>query len=247
MNWHTLRAFAATAAAGATVTTLGLLGGGVAGATARPSAQPALYTQSVAGYKTGGWNFRYIAATVKVPASQPVAANSGVAAISLDRGNDYLAMISVKAGGGWGTVAFYEKNFAIGKFHLTPKVGDVLQISIYRDKWTGKDHFAVTDTTTGKSREEVVATPATLVPRHATFGCWIGNAQVIRPPADVRLWAFKDAALTSYNGAHGTTVGPWTTHQLIDTTTGTPTGAIVMYPSYAWNSGANFSVWLNRR
>jgi hypothetical protein len=39
-------------------------------------------------------------------------------------------------------------------------------------------------------------------------------------------------------------LGPWTTQMLVDTTTGTAQGQVVMSPSNLWNAGQNFGVWL---
>ena len=39
------------------------------------------------------------------------------------------------------------------------------------------------------------------------------------PTADSGLWQFTDSAVTTYNGAHGAMTGPWTTSEVVDTTT----------------------------
>ena len=43
---------------------------------------------------------------------------------------------------------------------------------------------------------------------------------------------------------HGTLTGPWTTTEIVDTTTGNSAGAVVINPNVLWNSGQNFGVWL---
>lgn len=50
--------------------------------------------------------------------------------------------------------------------------------------------------------------------------------------------------MTTYSGVHGTLLGPWTTYQVIDTTTGTAAGAVVISSPVLWNNGQNFGVWL---
>lgn len=249
MNKRLMRTIAAVTSAGAAVVGLGMMGGAAAAAPVPTATVPAYYSTSFAGYQTGGYNMRFVAATVTVPAAAKETAGTDVAQISLFRGDEYLAQIAVMPGGGKGTVQFLDKGFAAGKFNLVPKVGDELGISIYRDQRTGRDQFVVTDLRikTGKviSVERLVQTPKALVPRHASLGCGIDNGQVITPAQDMRLWLFKDAALTTYNGVKGAVFGPWTTHQILDTVTGTPAGAIVMHPSYPWNNAHNFGLWLN--
>jgi hypothetical protein len=61
--------------------------------------------------------------------------------------------------------------------------------------------------------------------------------------SNTRLWAFKDTRLTSFNGTHGTILGPWATHRIIGTRGGAPTGTVVLWPSNPWNNGHNFTVW----
>jgi hypothetical protein len=50
--------------------------------------------------------------------------------------------------------------------------------------------------------------------------------------------------VTTYTGTHGSLTGNWTTSQVIDTTSGTPSGHVVFSPSFLFNSGANFGAWL---
>jgi hypothetical protein len=64
------------------------------------------------------------------------------------------------------------------------------------------------------------------------------------PRSDARLWRFADSHLTTYTGAHGTIVGPWTTSKMIDTSSGTLMGRTVASPSGLRNGGQNFGVWL---
>ena len=72
----------------------------------------------------------------------------------------------------------------------------------------------------------------------------IDNTAVTTPTADIRLWQFTGSHVTTYTGAHGTVLGPWTTQMLVDTTTGTARGRVVMSPSSLWHAGQNFGVWL---
>ncbi len=70
MNSFIVRSFAAVVTAGAAATALSM----PAGAAARPAhrTMPVIYDQSSAGYVSSGWRFRFVAATLKVPAPQNI-------------------------------------------------------------------------------------------------------------------------------------------------------------------------------
>jgi hypothetical protein len=72
----------------------------------------------------------------------------------------------------------------------------------------------------------------------------VDNSKVTAPAMDTRLWAFTGSHLTTYSGVHGTLLGPWVTSEVVDTLTGTSSGAIVTDAPVLWNTGQNFSVWL---
>jgi hypothetical protein len=246
MKTRLARAFCAVATAGITAATLGLAG--AAAATQAPtSLTPPVYTTSNAGYTTGGgWHFRYVQATVTVPALQKAAGNNAIAGIGLYSGSKYLAEIMVRAGGGWGSVRYADVGYGGGPFrHIMPRVGDVITISIYRNQWNGRDLFTLYDARNGKVSDEVLATPASVVPMHATVNCWIDNSKVQAPKQDLRIWLFKDVRVTSYNGTQGTLFSRWSTYKMFDTTTGTAGGTTVMYPGDVYPDGQTFAVWLN--
>lgn len=239
------RAFLAVATAGAAFTALAFTGAGLAGASTH-AAIPAIYNQGSAGYVTGvAWRIRYAETSVTIPAAQSTAGNNATAAIALvaDTGG-YLATITVTPGGGAGSLGYLDRQFAHGTFHLSPSVGDVVKISIYRDRAGNSDYFTATNLRTGRVQTVGVITSAAVVYNHAALQAAIDNTKVVTPPADVRLWVFKNSRLTSYDGTRGTLFGPWTLQQLVDTTNGTATGAVVMSPSYPSNAGQNFGVWL---
>jgi hypothetical protein len=64
------------------------------------------------------------------------------------------------------------------------------------------------------------------------------------PSGDLRLWQFTNTAVTTTTGVHGTVTGNWTTSQIIDTINGRVGGQVAMSPSFLFNNGANFGVWL---
>ncbi|HVB44263.1 MAG TPA: hypothetical protein VNF47_16375 [Streptosporangiaceae bacterium] len=205
---------------------------------------PNAYTSFYAGYEVGGGRyFRYVATSVKVPACQTVAANSAVANVVL-YGGPNVAQLTVACGGGFDSVTFFDHTFARGFFHLTPGVGDVLRIGIFRDPATNRDNFSVTNTKTGRVQNVSVATSPSVIYRRANISAVIDNAHVTPPAADVMLWQFKDSRVTTFSGDRGSIVGPWTTFKVLDTTTGTVAGTVVMSPSALANSGGDFTLWL---
>jgi hypothetical protein len=244
MNRRIVRAFFAAATAGAIVALLAVMGASSAGAADKPihHSIPVVYSQSTAGYFTSGMRFRFVAATLKVPAPQAVEGNNGPAALSLFS-SKHAATLLVKAGGGAGSIV-YDNGFGSGPVSLTPHVGNILQVSIYRDRATGRDEFVVTNTSTGRTRTVSVATPAWVVYRHASITGSVDNTKTVAPVAAIRLWAFKAVRMTSYNGMRGTVFGPWITSRFIDTTDGTASGNVVLYASNPWHNSQNFGIWM---
>jgi hypothetical protein len=239
--------FIAAAAAAATVTTVGLTSAAAADAAAAPGAAAirTAYSNSFAGYIAGGaWRFRYVATSLPMAACQAPPGNNAEATIALRGPHNEVAHIDLTCGGGFGSVRFGAEEHASGVFHLSPGVGNVLRVSIFRDQATGRDTFTATNTATGRTEKVAVHTPRADIYGQAQLGAFIDNANVTPPPASVRLWVFRNSDITSYNATHGTLVGPWPTFKVTATTTGTSSGTVVMYPTYPSNSGHNFGVWL---
>lgn len=245
----TRRWLRAAAAAGFAASALGLTGAGTAAAvsTAAPSMGSPVYTTSQAGYVTGGGRmFRFAAATVQVPYLRFQAGNNGRADVVLGSRAGPPATLSVAAGGGTGSVS-YRWNSGT-EFHtgyldrVAPAPGNLLRLSVYYDR-LGHVSFTATDTTQGVSQTVRVDVVPVIYTAAGAVGV-IDNATVAAPKSDTRLWAFRDTRVTTYSGVHGTLLGPWTTYQVIDTTTGTAAGAVVISSPVLWNNGQNFGVWL---
>ena len=223
-------------------------------ATATPAGHPAIrasYTRGSAGYVTGGgWRFRYVGASLKIPACRADPASNAGAAISLSGDTRYLpsihtrylASIAVVCGGGAHSVGYFDRRFGSGAFRLSPDVGDVLTIRIYHQ--AGHDYFTATDTTAGTTQTVAVATPAVVVYRHATLLASIHATRRSVAASDLRLWEFRNTSVTSASGKHGTLSGPWATYQLIGTADGTAAGRLTISASYPSGNGRQFSVWL---
>jgi hypothetical protein len=227
----------------------GLHRGRAAGAasTVPQSAGPLIYTTSQAGYVTGGGRlFRFVATTVVVPYLQFQAGNNGSAEVVLGSRVGPPATLRVAAGGGTGSISYV---WSIGtEFHtghlygVAPAPGDLLRLSVYYDR-LGHDFFTATDTTQGVTQTARVDVVPVIYTAAEAAGV-IDNATVAAPKTDTRLWAFSGTRVTTYTGVHGTLLGPWTTYQVIDTTTGTSAGAVVISSPVLWNNGQNFGVWL---
>lgn len=241
MNRFIARTFGAVVTAGAAATALSM----PADAAAQPAhrSMPVAYDQSSAGYVSSGWRFRFVAATLKVPALQSIAGDNGPAEVSLSDGTHPAALL-IQTGGGAGSIT-YDNGFGHGTVPLAPRAGNILRLSIYRDQAAGRDVFAVSNTSTGRSWTAPVATPAGIVYRQASTTASLDNAAAGAPLNAVRLWSFKSVRVTSYSGIRGTVTGPWLTTELIDTLDGTSHGQWVLFPRPPWgSSNQNFTVWM---
>lgn len=233
-------------AAVAALTALGATQPATAGTTA-PSRVLKTYTGDYAGYVSAdNALFRFITSTLKVPVCLPDVADTGIANVALQGGaggTNVGAEVTVHCGGGSGSVGYEYGNSGLGRFRLSPKAGDVLTISVYYDQVHHYDHFAVTDATQRITRTVAVAVSRQVFVQ-AVLGARFPYENVRRPPKDTRVWEFTDSHLTSYSGIRGSITGPWGTWQVIDTTNGTPAGAIVADAPVLWNRDQNFGVWL---
>jgi hypothetical protein len=233
-------------AASATLIALVLPASSLAGAatTASHRGIPAMYTNRSAGYVTGGnWRFRFVQTYVTVPSCPAAPGDNALASAGL-AGGRYLASIAVVCGGGASSVGYLDHHFGNGAFRLSPRAGDVLRLSVYRDQKLSRDYFSVADVSVGRAQTVTVTTAGDVVYRHAVLAVTVDNAKVTRPGRDLRLWSFQRSRVTSGSGIRGWLRGPWATQRLVDTVTGTAAGAVVMSPSYPWRQGRRFGVWL---
>jgi hypothetical protein len=234
------------AAAGLTLASAGLPGAFPAAASpaAADPAATAVIDTNFAGYLTGGnWRFRYVAADVPMAACRAVANQNAMAGIAL-KSNIFseIAHIDLRCGGGHGSVMFGTTPKAQGHFRLSPSVGDVLRISVFRDVAACRDEFTATNTRTHNTTRVTARTPCQLVYRHAQPGATLTDISGTwsPPAANVRLWAFRNVAITSYNGTRGTICGPWPAEKHL----AAPVITVRMVPSAPSNSCRVFSVLL---
>ena len=242
-----IRALAAGAAAGVTLTAAGLAGGAAPAMAATQSPGPPSYNPVNAGYNAQGRWFRFVSTTLTVaprimPKDSDGSAFIGIHATLRGEGSPPSAHIYVAPGGGPGSVV-YQGSLTVGSFRVSPQVGDQLTISIYYDQH-GHTSFTAADLTQ-HTTQTVRLSVGGIRPVFDNAVLGVLAAGTVPPPAaDTQLWDFTGSRLTTYTGVHGTVVGPWQTSQEIATTTGTATGTVVTSPSALSNGGQNFGVWL---
>ena len=248
MHVRIMKTSLAIAAAGITIASAGLASALPAAASPAPAARLAAITTVIdtnfAGYAAGGsWRFRYISADVPMAACRPAANQNAVAGITLTSGVfSEVAHIGLRCGGGLGSVTFGTAAEAEGHFQLSPSVGDVLRISIFRNVTACRDEFTATNTRTSNTKVVTVATPCQVVYRHAQPGATLTDISGTwsPPAANTGLWEFRNVAITSYNGTRGTICGPWPAEKHL----AAPVITVRMIPSDPSNSCRTFGVLL---
>jgi hypothetical protein len=255
MSRRIVRTIFGTAAAGAVIAASGLTTAGTAHA-ATQRVQVAYDHHSAgydhyAGYDTAynnNWLFRYVATTVPVKACRIAPDKNPAAEVQLWTGTRWAAIIAVFCNGGAGSVGFYADKtattYAEGAFRLSPRVGDRLRLSIYRNAPGHQDSLTATDLRTRQSQTVRVTTSAAVAYHHAFLGSVIySNTDVMPlPAARELLWTFQNTRVVSNGGVSGTLAGPWSTFEETDQTSG---GVTVMYPGTLSSSGASFSTYLH--
>jgi hypothetical protein len=242
MRRPTAFTFLVTTAAGAALAAIGVTLAAAATSGGHPAVPPR-YTKNSTGYVTdGGWRFRYIQTSLRIPACQADPADNAGAAISLVGDSKHLASIAVVCGGGAHSIGYFDRHQRAGSFRLSPSVGDVMTIGIYHT--AGHDYFSATDTTTGAAQTVAATTQPAVVYHHAALLVSLHSTTVHVPASDVRLWSFTNALVTSYSGERGTLSGPWATRKLVATSDGTAAGTVVMSPSGSPGKGQSFAAWL---
>ncbi len=248
MKTRITRSVLAAVAAASAVAALALTGA-AASASVGTASFTTRYDTSFAGYVTGGsFKFRFVHASIPVPACQTNPNNNAVATIALTSNvPGEVAHIDMSCNGGHDSVTFGTQTHAQGAFRLSPSVGDVVRISVFRRASSCSDEFTATNTATGRTQMVTIRTPCNVIYRHAVLGATLVNPSgVMPPPAKVRLWVFRDSGITSTGPViHGTICGPWPAGRDIATTTGTVTGKVLLFPTLPSNNCHNFGVWLN--
>lgn len=249
MHTRITRSVLAAAAAASTVAGLALSGAVTASASTGTASFTTRFNTSFAGYITGGsFKFRFVDTNIPVPACQTTADNNAVATIALTSNvPGEVAHIDMACNGGHDSITFGTQTHAQGAFRLSPSVGDVVRISVFRNAAASRDEFTATNTRTGRTQMVAIGTPSNVIYRHAVLGATLVNPSgVMPPPSKVRLWVFRDSDVTGTNPTvHGTICGPWPADMDVATTTGTGSGTVLLFPTLPSNGCHNFGVWLN--
>lgn len=252
MNRGITNALLAAVATGAAVASAGLIS--AVSASASPgSAPPAAAARSsittvidtnFAGYvTTGPWRFRYVAAQVPVAPCRKTANQNASARVALTTNAvNQAAHIDLFCGGGSGSVRFGTVTHEEGMLRLSPGIGDVLSVSVFRDQAACQDRFSVTNTRTHRTATKTVRTPCAVAYRHAELGATLTDVSGTwsPPKGNVRLWKLQHTSMTSLNGARGTICGPWPTEKHL----AAPVITIRMIPSAPSRDCRDFSVLL---
>jgi len=278
MRRRIVRALAATIAAGATVTTVGLAAGAASAAPARPAQSraalgPTIATLSYAGYQASGRDFRYITSLIRVP-DMPQNGLYPQVYVQLSNGTVATGDTYTRAGiescivaenqnpnftcpPGTDWTGFIEAfdNSINGPFltHFVPlnvDPGDGVNFSIYFNQEGNSLHYVITPPTpqacsTGPNNECSYT--------HFAFGPIYDHAAGLADytnstgtpiPLPIffehfRITQFLQGALTTYSGARGSWVGPWTTSMVEATSNGQtyPHGSVRVSPSPLWSDG----------
>src|SRR5882757_6687747 len=285
MRSRIMSALVATAAAGATATTLGLTAAGAANATVTTQAKPSMIgttigSTSSAGYEASGRNFRYITSTITVPdtsfltglyPSEYIQLSNGSLTQPTGGGNAYTragiescvvarSFGDICATGTW--VAFVEASnnslngpFFSHYFNLAGvNQGDGVNFSIYFDQAGNELHYVITPPSTSGTPQFYKTRAFGPLYDHAAALDDFTNSTgtpIALPPFihSFRINQFLQGALTTYSGARGSFVGPWTTSPVIATSNGLlpPSGTTRVSPSPLWSDGllANGAVRAN--
>lgn len=250
MNRGFTKALLAAVATGAAVASAGLVSAAPAGASPAAAARSPITTvidTNFAGYvTTGPWRFRYVAADVPIAPCRKAKNQNASARIALTTNAiNQAAHVSLFCGGGHGSVRFGTVTHEEGRLPLSPRVGDVLSVSVFRNQAACVDRFSATNTRTHRTATKSVRTPCAVVYRHAELGGTLTDISgTWSPPRNnVRLWRLRHTTMTSLNGTRGTVCGPWPAEKHL----AAPVITIRMIPSALSGDCRDFSVLLKGR
>jgi hypothetical protein len=275
MRSRIMSAFVAAAAAGATVTTLGLATMGAANAAVATKAKPTMMGSTIgstssAGYEASGRDFRYISSTLTVPDTsfltglypqEYIQLSNGSLTQPSGGGNAYTragiepCVVAQSFGatcspGTW--VAYVEafNNSLSGPFFrhfynlAGVNQGDGVNFSIYYYQGGNELSFVITPpSTSGTPQFYKTRAFGPLYDHAAALDDFTDSTgtPIALPPfiRSFRLNQFLQGALTTYSGARGSFVGPWTTSEVVATSNGLlpPSGTTRVSPSALWSDG----------
>ena len=259
----------------ALVSVLGSLGGALALAgPAAAATGPRYFSSEQAGYVATAARFRRVQSTVRLPMAADFSSEVGgfglsvqlwtktrVVVLGVSNGTapgPYSAAVAVfsrsthalicsTAGTGATLCPNVPSGWTSGSVSFPP--GDNMTLVIRYDRSTGRDHFRVSDDTTGVTLSYGGYVPGSgknyIQARvGAEFAGSPWDSFPYTPPgAETHLATFRNSALTTYSGGRSSFSSWWTHHKIVATSNGTSTGAVRVKPHNLYNSGANFGVY----
>jgi hypothetical protein len=254
MRSRIMSALVATAAAGATATTLGLAAAGAANASVTTTARPAtigtpIGSTNSAGYEVSGRDYRYISSTITVPDTSFLTGLYPQEYIQLSNGS----LTQVTGGGN----AYNSLNFPSFRhfFNLAGvNQGDGVNFSIYYNEVGNELSYVITPpSTSGTPQFYKTGAHGSIFDHAAALDDFTDSTgtPIALPPfiRSFRINQFLQGAITTENGARGSFTGPWTTSEVVATSNGLlpPSGTTRVSPSALWTDGlpANGAVRAN--
>jgi hypothetical protein len=227
---------------------------------------PLIATTSQAGYEASGRYFRYISSTLTVPDTSFLTGLYPQEYIQLSNGSLAGGDQYVRAGiescivarsygavcttGSWVSYVEAFNNSLNGPYfsHYSElsgvNQGDGVNFSIYFDQGGNELHFVITPpSTSGPVQYYKTRAYGPIFDHAAALDDFTNSTGVpIALPPFVhafRINQFLQGALTTYSGARGSFIGPWTTSQVIATSNGLlpPSGTTRVSPTPLWSDG----------
>ncbi len=226
-------------------------------------------TTSQAGYEASGRDFRYIASTLTVPDTSLLteiypqeyiqlsngSLNNGASGDQYVRAGIESCTVAASFGytcttGTWVSYVEAFNNSLNGPYfaHYAQlsgvTQGDGVHFSIYYDQGGNELHFAITPPTTSGPPVSYKTQAYGPTFDHAAAVDDFTDSTGTPIPLPFFLHAFRinqflQGALTTYSGARGSFVGPWTTSPVEATSNGLPwpSGTVRVSPSNLWSDG----------
>jgi hypothetical protein len=227
---------------------------------------PLIGTTSQAGYEASGRNFRYITSTLTVPDTSFLTGLYPQEYIQLSNGSLASGDQYVRAGiescivartygatcttGSWVSYVEAFNNSLSGPYfsHYSElsgvNQGDGVNFSIYFNQGGNELHFVITPPSTSGPVQYYKTRAYGPIFDHAAALDDFTNSTgtpIALPPfvRSFRINQFLQGALTTYSGARGSFIGPWTTSRVIATSNGLlpPSGTTRVSPTPLWSDG----------
>jgi hypothetical protein len=234
---------------------------------------PRYFSSEQAGYVATGARFRRVQSTVRLPNAANFSSEVGgfglsaqlwtrtrVVVVGVSNGTapgNYSAAVAVynrtthglicSTASGAQQCPNVPPGWTNGSVSFPP--GDNVTLVVRYDRSTGRDHFTVSDETSGVTLHYDGYVPGTgknyvqaRVGAEFADSPW-GTFTYSAPGVETFLATFRNSVLTTYSGGRSGFSSWWTHHKIVATSNGTSTGTVRVKPHNLFNSGANFGVY----